>query len=117
MKTPPKHLRTGDTGRVSEQRLAKSLGSKLNPGSGAVAGVKGDFIVSEDYLVEAKSTTGRAISVQHAWLGKISKEARDISKSPALALSYVTGDGRPVPNGEWVCVPMKVWLSLIQERG
>jgi Holliday junction resolvase len=70
-------------------------------------GAKGDIDLSS-YLVEAKSTTGHSIGLKHEWLSKIAHEARNVGKNPAVTLSFTHGNGRPVPEGEWVAIPM--WL-------
>jgi hypothetical protein len=98
----------GKAGRASEKILAKKLGSRPRPASGAMEGAKGDVDL-KTVLLEAKSSTGASISVKHAWLSKIAHEARSEGKSPALAVSFVTGDGRPVREGEWVMIPMWLW--------
>ncbi len=105
--------RIGDAGRASETRLAKDLGAMLRPASGAVEGIKGDMALP-DHLIEAKSTTGRSISLQHSWLGKITKEAREQALRPAVTLSFTHENGRPVPNGHWVAVPLHDWLELLE---
>lgn len=107
--------RIGDAGRASETRLAKSLGARLQPASGAVDGIKGDMRLP-DHLIEAKSSTGRSIGVQHKWLGKITREARQNNLRPALTLSFTSGDGRPVPAGEWVAIPLNDWLDLLSNQ-
>jgi hypothetical protein len=107
--------RIGDAGRLSESRLARKLGAKLMPASGAVQGIKGDMELP-GYKIEAKSTTGDSIGLKHTFLGKIAHEARMHTKRPALTLSYTTGDGRPVKDGEWVCIPLKDWLALLENE-
>ncbi len=106
----------GTAGRISEKRLSKTLGGTLRPNSGAVEGAKGDIVVGKT-LVEAKSTTGRSIKIEHSWLGKISKEARDAGKTPLLALSFTSEDGRPVPNGEWVCMKLTDYQYMKEKAG
>lgn len=95
--------RIGEAGRLTESRLTKKLGGRQKPNSGALAGAKGD-IEAGTTLLECKSTTARSMKLEHAWLGKIAKEARDAGKTPAIAINFTHGDGRPVPNGEWVLV-------------
>lgn len=111
IKIPRGKPRIGDTGRLSESRLARSLGARLTPASGAVDGIKGDMEV-DGYKIEAKSTDGRSIGVKHEWLAKIANEARLYTKKAALILSFTTGDGRPVPQGQWVCIPLKDWNEM-----
>lgn len=104
----------GNAGRYSERRIAKQVGGRLRPASGAVVGHKGDIALATE-LIECKSTTGRSISVEHAWLGKIAKEAGAEGKTPVLMLSYTNADGKPCPNGDWACVPLQVWQEM-QEK-
>lgn len=101
----------GLAGRESERLLAKDLGGRLRPASGAMEGAKGD-IVLPDILVEAKSTTGKQIALKHHWLGKIAHEARNEGRRAALTISFVTGDGRPVADGEWVLIPLQRFKEI-----
>lgn len=101
----------GKAGRASEKRLAKSLGGRARPGSGAMDGAKGDIEIGE-FLLEAKSTTGKSMSISFEWLAKIGREARREGKTPALAIAFVTEDGRSVTDGEWVLVPMHLFKEL-----
>lgn len=98
----------GKTGRVSEKRLTKSLGGRGRPASGAMAGAKGDIDLG-GVLMEAKSTVNGSLGVKLDWLVKIAHEARSEHKVPALAVSFIRPDGKPVIDGEWVMVPRHVW--------
>jgi hypothetical protein len=104
----------GKGGRASETRLAKKLGGRVRPASGAMEGAKGDIDLGS-VLMEAKSTEGASMGLKHEWLAKIAKEARSEGKTPALALSFINPDGRPVPSGEWVCIPLADWRLLVGE--
>ena len=101
----------GAAGVKSEKRLAKRLGGRQTPGSGALEGAKGD-VVLPDVLMEAKSTTNDSMSLKLDWLAKISGEASNQSKQPALSVTFVTGDGRPRKDGAWVMIPERVWKEL-----
>ena len=103
--------RIGATGMLAEKRLAKKLKGKLRPSSGAMAGAKGDIDFTE-CLMEVKSTTSESLSIKHAWLCKISDEALAISKWPALTITFTTGNGKPVMDGEWVLVPLRQWKEI-----
>jgi hypothetical protein len=103
--------RIGDAGRLSEKRLAKALGLRQRPASGALQGAKGDMEAGQA-LIEAKSTVHSSIKLELAWLAKIAREARAQGKTPALTLSFTTGDGRPVPGGQWVCIPLHEWVMI-----
>ena len=103
--------RIGKAGRKSEKRVAKELGARERPASGAMPGAKGDMEVRRA-LLEAKSTTGNSISVSLDWLAKIAREARSDGKTPALTVSYVDDDGRPRPDGDWVLIPLYAFKEL-----
>jgi Holliday junction resolvase len=76
-------------------------------------GAKGDMEL-QGRLIEAKSTTARSFSVKHEQLAKIAKEARDVGKRPALTVSFVTPDGRPIVHGEWVLMKLSDYRELTE---
>lgn len=98
----------GKAGRNSEKKLAKQLGGKVRPASGAMEGAKGDIDLG-DFLMEAKSTIQMSMAVKFGWLAKIAHEARAVGKKPALAISFTHDDGEAVRDGQWVMVPLSVW--------
>jgi hypothetical protein len=102
----------GHAGRLSEKRLGKQLGGRLTPASGAMLGAKGDIDLGS-VLLEAKSTILDSLSVKFDWLDKISKEARSVGKTPALAISFVGVSGKPWPDGEWVMLPRDVFKEIV----
>jgi hypothetical protein len=95
---------THSHGQKSERKTAKRLGGTTRPGSGAVAGAKGDIVLTE-FLVENKSTEHASISLKLAWLDKISLEAREEGKAPALAIQFVDKNGNSKKRGRWVMIP------------
>jgi hypothetical protein len=117
MTIPPimRHGRIGDTGRSSEKHLSRRLGGRLRPASGAMAGAKGDIEIGT-VLMEAKSTINDSMGLKFAWLAKIAAEARAVAKTPAIAISFIRGDGRPIDDGAWVLVPERVWRELVKEE-
>lgn len=96
----------GKAGRASEKRLAKKLGGKQTPGSGNMEGAKGDIRAGE-FLIEAKSTMHATYPISWGTLCKIQAEATRVGKSPALTVSFVTGDGRPLKYGDWAMIPLR----------
>lgn len=110
-----KKSRIGDAGRASEKKLAKSLGARMRPASGAMAGAKGDMTMGR-ILIEAKSTVNESFSLKYAVLGKISQEALSEGKAPALAITFTDPKGKPVNFGEWVMLPKAVFQQLIQDH-
>ena len=67
-----------------------------------------------DYLVENKSTEHRSISLKLDWLDKISVEAREEGKVPALAIQFVDKAGNPVRRGRWVMIPEDEFAEMIE---
>lgn len=106
--------RFGLVGRQAEERTAKRLGAKLTPASGALDGAKGDMALG-CFLIENKSTVQGRIGLKFDWLAKIAREARTLGKRPALALSFTTGDGRPIVDGKWVLIPEHVFDELVKD--
>lgn len=104
--------RIGKSGRKSEQRVAKMLGGRLRPASGALEGAKGD-IVMDKFLVEAKSSQRMSITIKLDWLCKIAREARSEGKTPALTVSFVTPEGRAQLDGDWVMIPMHTFEEML----
>lgn len=111
LKRQKKHS-IGKAGRASEVRLTRELGGRGRPASGAMEGAKSDFSLGQ-FLVEAKSTTGKSIGLKHSWLAKNAKEARSEGLTPAVMLSFVNGDGSSVMDGEYACVPRWFFEELI----
>lgn len=95
---------SGTHGQVAEKRTAKRLAADLTPASGAIDGAKGDMATC-DMLIENKATKNASMSLKLDWLQKIAHEAEGKGKQPALAVQFVTTDGKPVRDGAWVMVP------------
>jgi hypothetical protein len=110
IKRRDKHL-IGATGRASEKRLTRDLGGRARPASGAMEGAKGDISLGA-VLLEAKSTINSSFALKLEWLLKIAREARSEGSMPALAVSFITPDGRPVLDGEWCLIPMHKFREL-----
>lgn len=103
--------------------MAKSLGARLTPNSGATSGAKGDMAYTgidpageaHEFLIEAKSTAGGGVSVDLGWLNKIAIEAQEKAAIPALSLEFTDTEGRARRNGSWVAIPL--WLFKTIFRG
>jgi len=102
-------------GLRAEKKLAKRIGGRLRPGSGAMAGAKGDISLPTT-LVEVKTTTNDSISLKYEWLKKIGFEALDAGKSPALSIQFVEAGGLPRLMGKWVLVPEVVFNEWDSSR-
>lgn len=106
----------GHVGRVSEAKVAKKLAARLTPASGALAGAKGDMSVN-NYLIEAKSTVKRSLSLKLDWLEKINHEALSTGKVPALSVRFTTEYGDEVRGGNWVMIPESEFKELMDAKG
>ena len=104
--------RIGKSGRKSEASLARALGGRARPASGALPGSKGDIDLGA-FLLEAKSTTQESMILKMGWLLKIAREAKSEGKCPALSISFVNQDGQPFFEGEWVLVPLYKFKELL----
>jgi hypothetical protein len=103
-------------GKKSEKRVAKAMGAKLHPNSGAMAGAKSDASL-KSFRLEMKSTQTDVMPLDLAWLVKIATEALPHGQSPAVVMSFV--DGRGVPRmrqyAEWVVMPLTKFKELTHE--
>ena len=90
-----------------EKRVASKTWGRRQPASGALPGAKGD-VRAEDFLIECKRTDRKSIRVTQAWLEKIAKEAMEVGKHPALALTFndMTYDK------DWIMVPLRLLDQL-----
>lgn len=105
--------RSNEHGKLYEPKVARRIGARLTPNSGAMVGAKGDM-TKDKWLLELKTTKDASLSIQLSWLVKITEEAQAKSKIPSLLFSFVLPDGRPRPNAEteWVAMPLQVYLEL-----
>lgn len=106
-------------GKLYEAKVAKKMGARLQPNSGATAGFKGDMKLTKGknrFLIESKTTLDASISVKLEWLVKITEEARAKAMTPALLFSFVLPNGRPAPNAEteWVAMPLQTFNELTE---
>jgi len=104
-------------GRVFEDRAAKALGARKQPGSGNQVGKKGDleFAQAESFVAECKETEGKTLALEMHWLRKIDKEARDHRKKPMFLFSFKNMD-IPCPK-DWAAIPLPLMKKLIVAAG
>jgi len=108
---------TNAHGKKSERKIAKSMGAKLHPNSGAMRGAKSD--ASKGHIrMEMKSSTTQVIPLELAWLVKIAQEALEHGQTPAVVLSFVDPQGNPrlKQYAEWVCLPRVIFQELTEEK-
>ena len=111
--------------RVHEERIAKTLGGKRYPNSGARKHSKwrpmtaGGDIQTPKFHIEHKRTEHASLGVKYAWLERVVEEARVRSLDPALVLTF-QNDGvrydRPesqrVP-ADWMLLPVAVVQRML----
>lgn len=102
-------------GQRSEKKTAKRVGGRANAGSGAIDSLKGD-ITLRSFLVENKATEHRSMSLKLDWLEKITREAREVGKLPALAIQFVDKQGTPIVNGKWVLIQEDEFSEIEQSN-
>jgi len=98
-----------DDSKRQEQSIARNLNSaKRQPLSGADFRAKGD-VKSEQFLIEAKRTDKASLSVRADWLEKITMEALQAGRQPALSIQ-LTFDNRLVEK-DWFLIPASLFYS------
>ena len=106
-------LKRTNTGFKSEDRVVKDLGMKGTSGSGNQIGSKSDGY-DHEYRIECKSTIAASMVVHHDWLLKIVQEALETGKVPLLSISFTYVSGKPVPNGDWICMQKSHFKELTE---
>lgn len=100
-------------GKKSEKKVAKKMGAKLHPNSGAMRGAKSDASL-RSFRLEMKSTITQALMLEMAWLVKIAQEALDHGQTPAVSVTFVDAHGVPRMKhyAEWVVLPLATFQEL-----
>lgn len=105
--------------KKQEARVAKTVGGKVQAGSGNSVYAKGDVkqqseeaMDLERFLIECKHTQKKSLSIKGEWLSKISREAIAAGKMPALSFEIAGNDDRMVEH-DWVAIPMSVFKRLL----
>ena len=107
---------SGHHGRKAEGSLASRLKGTLQPGSGALAGAKGDVKLDNpqhNFLMESKTTKGSSISLTREWCLKIYQEALEQNRVPALAFAFTYDSGVSEKRDRWVAIPEHVFAQLV----
>ena len=97
--------------RIQEQKLAKIVGGRVQPGSGAVPGYKGDVRLRGRFRIEAKFTTKKSYTLKLQDLLKIQSECNS-SERPVFVVEFKEEESlRSVCS--WVIIPQRDWEKLI----
>ena len=108
------------TTQEQETNVAGALGGRPQPGSGSSDYAKGDVKQGESaadfqsnrFLIECKQTIHASLRIEGKWLAKITREAAQAGREPALEFE-IHGCDDPMLEREWVAVPMSVFRRLI----
>ena len=94
-----------------EKAVAKALGGRQQPNSGATAFYKGD-IITDNFLMEAKTKIGacKSFTIQREWLDKIAEEAFAMNKRYS-ALVFDFGDD----STRYYVIDEKTFIKLMEE--
>lgn len=67
---------TRSVSTAQEKKIAKELGARRTPNSGATKFIKGDLYIGEQWLIEAKTcmTPKKSFSIKQDWLDKLKEE-------------------------------------------
>lgn len=78
-----------------EKQIAKALGGKRTPNSGATKFDKGDLCIGSDWLIEAKTCMElkKSFSIKKDWLEKLKQEQYATSKMYS-SLCFDFGDNK-----------------------
>ena len=98
-------------GTLAELALAHRTGARLQPASGALPSAKGDAKLGDRFLLENKSTQGRALRIELAWLKGIEEQAIAQGRVPALSFQFTNRDGQP-RSTPYVALPEWLFLEM-----
>ena len=75
--------------KSQEKRVARQLGGKRQPNSGATAFYKGD-VITDEFLIECKTKTTncKSFTIKEDWLLKNEEEAFAMARHPALCFDF-----------------------------
>ena len=95
-----------------ERKVARQLGGKVQPNSGATDYIKGD-VVTDNMLIECKTVMKpqKTVSIKKEWFEKNEQE-RFAARKDYSALVFDFGD-----NGtQYIAMDMKTFQRLMNER-
>jgi len=127
-----KRRRSQKMSQQQEGRVAKRLDGRTQSGSGTgkrrttskgalggkllLGGRKGDVETeAANLLVECKATKNKSIGIKRDWLVKITREAANSMRSPALTIAF-----ERVPDDvdqDWALVPVGWLRALMRKAG
>lgn len=96
-----------------EKQVAKKLGGRVQPNSGATPFLKGDVSIGSDWLIECKTqtTNKKSITIQQEWLNKLEEERFAMRKTD-MALAFNFGPDEPM----YYVVTEKVFKDIVRSK-
>lgn len=136
-KLPPLlQVETNNAKRVSHHQLpkqqekdvAKAVGGRRRPASGALPFLKGDVDRDDSgfpLLIECKRSSGKSIRLEASFLAKITTEALMEGKYPALAIQFdgsvmqdMSQAGRQMSaSTDWIAIPLSTFSAILEALG
>lgn len=87
-----------------EAKIAKELGGRQTPASGATRFMPGDIMLDNSILIDVKSTVKGQIIITEDMLAKLETDANVNSKSPALIINFA--NSKKLRNKKWFVYPV-----------
>lgn len=109
----------GQRAKTHERRVAKEMGGRRLPASGALPFGRRDKntaaadVRTDALLIQHKSTIKDSLTVKRDWLYELSVEAQRRSLDPALMMSF---DREVRCSQEWIAVPKDVFYRLLSNQ-
>ena len=103
-------ISTRQASKKQENKVAKLLGGRVQPNSGATDFRKGD-VVTKDMLIECKTsmTEKKSVAIQKEWLEKNQKEAFAMNKRKS-AVCFDFGD-----DTRYYVIDEKTFKEMVEE--
>lgn len=110
-----------------ERELAKILGGKRQPSSGAFgtqthdASLTGDITKKYPWWkmlhIEAKTGYGgsKSMNVKREWFEKVRREAKLANRYPIVALKFKGVTGGDLGSAKVICINIDTWQAMMQE--
>ena len=111
-----------------ERELAKLLGGKRQPSSGAFgtqihdAALTGDVVVRYPWWhkmlhIEAKFGYGssKSMNVKRGWFEKVRREAKLANRYPIVAIKFRDVTGGDIESAKVICINLDTWLAMMKE--
>ena len=95
--------------KKDEERIAEELGGERLARSGAHQWSKHDFktargdVITPRLLIEHKETARKSMSLKREWLEKVTEGALDVSRDPAVVITFMDGRKRE----DWMLVRLE----------